>query len=133
MIIPPIRGTDCHGSGAYGAKRGKRRHNGIDLACFKGSLIKSLTHGIVNKLGYPYNPSDPKKGHLRYVEVGLDGNRYRYFYIDPCVAVGDIIEPGMIIGEAQGLCDIYKGITDHIHFEHINATGAFSDPEGLLK
>ena len=131
-ITPPIRGGDKHGFGYFGASRGDRTHNGVDIACYAGSEIPSLTPGEVTKIGYPYDPEDHKKGHLRYVEVTLDGNKYRYFYIEPRVSVGDTVFPGDVLGEAQGLLKIYPGITDHIHFEHISPDGVYIDPTNMV-
>lgn len=118
LIEPPQRGTDKHGSGAYKASRGSRTHNGIDIACYKGSIILSPNAGIVTKIGYPYSPDNAKKGHLRYVQVTEMGKyRCRYFYVDPSVRLGQDIRPGDELGVSQGLLEIYPGITDHIHYE----------------
>lgn len=126
------RGQDAFGSGAYLASRGRRKHRGIDFACIKGSKILSLTNGIVSKIGYPYNPNDYKKGHLRYVQVTHDGMDVRYFYIDPAVKVGNTIRRWEVIGSVQGLTDIYPGITDHFHFE-VKRGKEFLNPEEFLK
>jgi len=124
----PVRGFDAHGSGAFGAPRGNNTHRGVDLACYKGTRIKAECAGRVTKIGYPYDPADPKKGHLRYVQVtdsaGLD---HRYFYISPLVIVGDPINFGDVIGVSQGLLRIYPGITDHIHYE-IKSGNNYLDP-----
>lgn len=132
MIIPPIRQNDSHGSGAFGASRGGRTHNGVDIACYAGSRILSMTEGVVTKFGYPYNPSHPKKGHYRYVEVTHDGLRYRYFYVSPTVSVGDEIKRGDQLGIAQGLLKLYPGITDHVHFEIKQKDGRYVDPTDLV-
>lgn len=113
-----IRGQDCHGAGYFGAPRGKRTHNGVDIICDAGEEVTAFEGGTVTKLGYPYSPQDTKKGHLRYVEVtDTEGNRARYFYIKPSVSVGDRIRRDDVLGVAQGLAKIYKGITDHYHLE----------------
>lgn len=132
-----IRGIDPQGSGAYRSARGNRLHNGIDICCEEGELITSVGLGTVTKIGYPYNPSDPKRGHLRYVQVtdsnGLD---VRYFYVAPSVTVGSMIGKGGVLGRAQGLAGIYKGITEHYHFEvlsMVNGKKVFLDPEQYLK
>ena len=131
-ITPPLRGQDSQGSGAFGAPRGKRTHQGIDFACMKGSLVRSVCNGKVTKIGYPYNPADTVKGHLRYVQV-TDENGYdlRYFYIAPSVKLGDNILTNWIVGEVQGLTDIYKGITDHFHFE-VKKDGNIINPHEYL-
>ena len=133
IIRAPFRGGDKHGFGHFGASRGTRTHKGVDVACYAGSQIPSLTPGTVTKIGFPYSGDDPKKGHLRYVEVTLDGNRFRYFYIEPSVEVGDVVIPGDQIGTSQGLLKIYPGITDHIHVEQINPDGGYVDCTDLVE
>lgn len=134
IVSAPIRGLDKWGSGAYGAPRGRRAHRGIDVACYAGSKVAAERSGLVTKLGYPYSPSDPKKGHLRYVEIEDEqGNKARYFYIKPYLELGDLVSPGDFIGETQGLAEIYPGITDHFHFEVKDSTGVFVDPISYLE
>ena len=130
-IIPPIRKNDAHGSGEFGAPRGEKTHRGVDLACYEGSTVLSLTDGLVTKLGYPYDPSDRLKGHLRYVQVTYDETNYRYFYILPTVKVGDTVKVDDPLGKTQGLTKIYKGITDHFHLE-ITRDGIYLNPEGFV-
>ena len=133
-VIPPKRGCDRHGSGAYLAPRGGRKHKGIDLSCVEGSFVQAVCAGKVTKIGYPYSPSDPEKGHLRYIEIKDSlGYKARYFYIDPAVWVSTLIREGMVIGVAQDLTTIYKGITPHIHFEVKDPDGDFIDPDEYLK
>lgn len=115
-----IRGNDIHGSGAWQAPRGDRKHNGVDIICSIFQAICSDVDGKVTKVGYPYNPNDDKKGHLRYVEVtDSQKARVRYFYISPTVKKGDLIEKGDQLGTSQSLCGIYPKITQHYHLEVI--------------
>ena len=133
MIIPPIRLQDAHGAGYYGAPRGARTHNGIDLCCHKDSLVMSVTPGKVTRIGYPYDPGDDDKGHLLYVQVtDAAGRDHRYFYVSPMVNVGEIISRGAVIGVAQGLLEVYPGITDHIHYE-IKVDGDYVDPSEFYR
>lgn len=128
-IIAPIRGTDQHGSGAFGASRGSRTHNGIDIACYKGSKIPCPVSGVVTKVGFPYDPTDKVKGYLRYIEVtDVGDNKHRFFYVDPKFKVGDKVSTKDIIGVTQGLAMMYLGITDHFHYEIINKEGKFINP-----
>lgn len=131
-ITPPIRGQDSQGRGEFCAPRGDHTHQGIDLACMRGSLVRSVCAGKVTKIGYPYNPEDKVKGHLRYVQV-TDNNGFdvRYFYIIPRVKVGDNVLTDWILGEVQGLTDIYPGITDHFHFE-VKKNGEIINPHEYL-
>lgn len=122
-----IRGTDKYGSGVFGAARGGRAHKGVDLVCEKGDVIYSPVYGKVTKIGLPYGGDGPK-GAKRYVEVEADGKFHRFFYVRPLVRVGQKIYQGSVIGDAQGLQDIYPGITDHIHYEIKLPEGGFEDP-----
>ena len=131
-IIPPTRVADAQGQGHYGAPRGDRTHVGIDYACWPDSQILAASAGTVSKVGYPYDPNDEKKGHLRYVEVTSPlGYKVRYFYIHPEVAVGDMVCTGDLIGTSQDLRPIYKGITPHVHVE-VKQHGMFLDPSKYL-
>lgn len=130
-IIPPIREQDRVGAGYYQAPRGSRRHRGVDLACQKGSTVLATTPGVVTKIGYPYSPRDPARGHLRYVQVSYGALDYRYFYITSLVSVGDVIAIDTPLGVTQGLCDIYPGIIDHFHFE-VKRGGTYINPEEFL-
>ena len=113
--ILPLRDTDSHGSGAYGAPRGSRTHKGLDYAVPPGALILAPVTGTVTKLGYPYADDHS----FRYVEVtDLGGTQYRYFYVQPLAYVGAVVRASLdLIGFAQDLTSRYPGITNHIHFE----------------
>lgn len=130
ISILPTRETDNYGSGAYEASRGDRKHRGIDLACYPGTIILSPVSGFVTKIGYPY--SDDFK--FRYVQVTCSrGFDYRIMYIDPSVVMGQrVIVNESIIGSAQSLLKRYpNGMTNHIHFE-IRRHNIYYNPEKVL-
>ena len=143
-----IRGSDSQGSGLYRASRGSRLHNGIDICCKAHVDVLAVSAGEVTKIGFPYGQRSKKQLHgddlkkfeakkaLRYVQVtdayGID---CRYFYVSPTVKKGDMIRPSDIIGRAQGLAHIYKGITEHYHFETlimVMGQKVFLDPNQYL-
>ena len=127
-IIPPDRGQDVHGSGAYLASRGSRTHNGVDKACLVGSVVLSCSVGLVTKIGIVY--SDPEKTRFRYVQVTNPlGYDLRFFYLDPLVSVGDEIGRDQPLGTVQELP--YGGITPHFHFE-VKKDGKYIDPNKFL-
>jgi len=111
--IPPLRETDAHGSGHYGAPRKGHTHNGVDLAVWPGTFITSLTKGIVTKLGWAYADHPD----YRYVQVTTDELDYRYFYVTPMVSEGELVNVDTVLGKSQDLRIIYKDITPHLHFE----------------
>lgn len=134
-LIAPERGQDEHGSGAWDAPRGGRRHKAIDYAAAPGSQVLARHAGRVTKLGYPYG-SDLS---IRYVEItDHEGYQLRYFYVEPAdgARVGDRVEVGDLIGTVQSLQHMYPKITDHVHLEILDQAGEPVNPEdwaaGLL-
>lgn len=135
-ITIKIRGQDKHGAGHYGASRGKRKHNGIDILCHKNESIIAFEGGKITKIWFPYDLNDPKKGHLRYTEITINnGDKHRYFYTDSLYLVGSVVERGDTIAWAQGLKEIYPGITEHYHFEIMKplAKRRYRNPVVILK
>ncbi len=124
----PKRGTDAWGSGEFGASRGSRTHNGIDYACYPETPVYSLTDGLVTKLGYPYGDDLS----FRYVEVESKGLKHRYFYVEPSVKVGDVVNRLDLLGYAQDIAGRYdkpgKIMKNHVHYE-IKEGSKFLDPE----
>ena len=132
LVNAPIRGNDKQGAGYYGAPRsGGRKHKGVDISCYKNTEVLSISEGKVTKIGYPYDPNDSKKGHLRYVQISYGDYDFRYFYIHPAVSIGDRVIKGDTLGITQGLIDIYPGITDHYHFE-VKENGKIINPKEFL-
>lgn len=138
QIIPPLRGEDIWGSGAFGARRGYNKHRGIDIACYQGSQIISPVSGFITKIGFPYSQNDSSKSgrlkrRLRYIQVtDYDHCDARFFYVSANYEAGSEISRGDILGTSQGLEDVYKGITDHIHFE-VKIHGEIINPQEYLK
>ncbi len=137
-----IRGTDAHGSGYYGAPRhhlGRGyRHQGIDIVPHDDfGTVTAFEGGKVSKIGRPYHKNLGARSDFRYVEIRVPGGmRHRYFYVHPLVDVGVVVERGDIIGETQGLLEVFPGITDHYHFEVMLPGGwmeAKTDPVPILK
>ncbi len=130
-IITPLRGTDEFGCGAYGAPRGDRQHRGEDVAAYQGSFVLPVENGLISKIGFPYDPNDQKKGHLRYVELLTQLNyRIRYFYVEPLVDVGEHVFTHQPLGTVADLQAVYgPGMTNHVHVEVIDPNGDYMDPK----
>lgn len=121
------RGQDKWGSGAYGASRGGRDHNGVDLAVQPDTEIKATFAGTVTKLGFPYGDDL----NYRYVQISKDSYDYRIFYVRPTVKDGEEVTEDTVIGTSQNLNKRYEGITEHVHFE-VKKDGKFIDPRTCL-
>ena len=130
QIVPLSLRSDPMGDGSWHASRdsGTRKHKGVDLACYPHCTVICPVAGEVTKLGYVY--SDDLR--WRYVQVtDRGGLRHRFFYVDPMVNVGEILEPDMIMGIAQDITERYpgRGMLPHIHYEVMDRTGARIKPE----
>lgn len=118
-----VRGRDAFGYGHFGAPRGSRKHKGVDVVNEAGQELKSCSDGHISKIGYPYDPINEAKGHLRYVEVTTASkDRERYFYHLPVegIELGKKVKRGEVIAVAQDTCCIANSdMTQHLHFEVI--------------
>lgn len=135
IIKPPARTVDNWGQGHYGAPRGSRKHKGVDFACYPGSEVCAEKYGRVTKIGFPYADDDDFDGRpdFTYVEIqDPTGNKGRYFYVEPSVKVGDMVQSGQVIGTTQELGKKYPDITEHMHFEVKDKDGKFFDPSEYL-
>ncbi|WP_138436349.1 M23 family metallopeptidase [Marinobacter shengliensis] len=122
------RKCDGHGCGHFGASRGTRKHQGIDLNCKPMTTVCSPVAGTVTKIGYPYGDDLS----YRYVEISSQGYAFRVFYVDPMVTRGQQVSKSTPIGKAQDLGTRYSGITNHVHLEIKNAAGEFIDPTPVV-
>ena len=137
LLVNPVlngksRGSDRWGSGSFGAPRGSRQHNGLDIAVVKGEDVLSPIDGVVIRKAYPY-ASD-----LSYTGVLIEGAGVhagiivKMFYISPSPSIiGSHVKAGDKIGSAQDLTRKYSDITNHIHIEVIK-DGVALDPKRML-
>ena len=123
-----FRECDGQGCGHFGASRGSRHHNGVDMVCVPGTKVGSPVKGVVTKLGYPYAGDMT----TRYVEITTEGYRFRLFYVSPCVSVGDPVFIGSIVGHAQRLESMDRGGTQHVHFEVMDEDDNYIDPTPVI-
>ena len=131
MISPTgrneIRQPDNHGQGYYGAKRGDRKHKGIDLVCSPGQVIFSPITGVVIREAKPY-------AGMEYSGLLIQGTNIeiKMFYFEPDPRFfgresTQHVQAGQPVGIAQKISDRYTGMTDHIHLQIESI-----DPELLL-
>lgn len=126
------RGTDYFGSGAFGSTRdgGKRKHQGVDYAAAPGHRVTAPISGTVKKVGFAYK----KETRLTYVEIANAETGYsaRVLYVSPAVAIGQQLAAGEMIGTVQDLSVRYAGITNHVHVEVRDPSGATLDTSMIL-
>lgn len=125
------RGCDQNwGCGSFGASRGTRTHNGLDIKTTVGQQILSPISGKVTRFPFPYG------GDLSYTGIEIINSQYKVkiFYMKPSVAVNSEVTKGQVIGTAQNISAKYSStMTNHIHLEVYNAkTGALLNPETLI-
>ena len=125
----PLRERDSWGEGYFGASRGKRKHHGIDYACWPGSEVLAPVSGIVTKIGYPY--ADDLR--FRYVQITADKLHYRIFYVEPAIGIMNqqMDKDETVIGYSQDLHHRYPSITQHIHVE-VKDGKKYLNPEDYL-
>ena len=133
-MFPPLkkiilRGNDPTGHGYYGAKRGLRKHKGLDVVTSPGDAVFSMIDGQCTKIGYAYNETTL----FRYVEIQNQEYRVRLMYVKPInVSVGSRVFLGQKIGEAQDIAKYWSSrMKNHIHIE-VFKNGLLTDPEPLL-
>lgn len=127
-----VRGQDAHGSGAFVAPRGGKRHKGTDYVFEPGEAVHSPIEGIVTRTGYAYEGEA-----YRLIEI-LSHKGYllwRFLYVDPKVSAGDKVLPDDVIGKAQDIAAKYnrpkKVMTNHVHVEiNLNPRGVLGGQDG---
>lgn len=122
--------NDTRGDGHFGASRGRRVHNGLDLVVSPGSAVYSPIEGVVVRRAYPYGERGRNK---KWEGIVIDGKgRYegyevKIFYIIPFM-IGHYVEAEDIIGKAQAISKKYSpDMIDHVHVE-VRYYGRLVDP-----
>ena len=133
MIYPTkhkkLRGLDPTGHGYYGAKRGNRKHKGLDILAAPGEKVKASITGTISKIGQVYRHTTE----FKYIEIINDIYRTRLMYVGPVnIKLHDRIKEGDIIGKVQNVADHWdNGMQNHVHKE-VYKYGQLTDPEPIL-
>ncbi len=103
--------NDKAGLGHYGAPRGRRKHDGVDLMCNVGQDILMPVDGIITRVSMPYADDD------RWLGAYIVNPRIeiKMWYFVPTL-LGMKLKAGTVIGTAQDIGIKYEGVTPHIHF-----------------
>lgn len=117
MVSPTGRGirSDSEGDGNYGARRGDRRHNGVDYLCDEGQDIVAPFDMLIERKAYPNR--DMIMSGISWSSGRSSG---RMFYFQPFIdLIGCHVKEGAVIGKAQSVSGYYDlpQMEDHIHFQ----------------
>ncbi|XP_059191868.1 myeloid protein 1-like isoform X2 [Centropristis striata] len=109
------RTNDSWGDGIYGAPRGTREHNGLDIECNDGSVVYAPFDVTVN--GSLSVFSDPKQEAINN-GIQLSGNNlcFKLFYVQPD-RVSGTVKRGERLGVMMPMQSVYPGITSYIHVQ----------------
>lgn len=119
------RRMDRFGAGHYGASRGKRKHNGLDIETAPGEEIYSPIHGDVVRQAFPY-ANDLSYGGVVIRGVGQYAEyEVKLFYVQGLIC--GRVSAGSTVATAQNLGAKYPGITNHVHME-VRCRGTLLDP-----
>ena len=133
MVATQAMRNDPAGLGHFGAPRGMRLHQGLDLRVQPGEPVFSPVDGRFVRAGYPY------RNDSRYRLAVLNGEGYEvkamYVDPDPSLKPGDPVKRGQRIGTAQDVAAKYGGqLLPHVHVEVRRIVGAhLLDPANFLK
>ncbi|HEU4387925.1 MAG TPA: M23 family metallopeptidase [Blastocatellia bacterium] len=112
----------------WGAPRsGNRRHEGIDIFAPRGCPVRSVTRGVVFKVG-----ENNLGGHV--VEVlGPGGCWHYYAHLDRFADIepGDVVQKGTVLGYV-GDTGNAKGTPYHLHYGIYGFWGSAENPYPLL-
>lgn len=123
--------VDAAGDGHFGAKRGSREHEGVDLLVEKGDNILAPEDGLLKRAAYPYVGDMTYSG---FVFIGDSGKEYKAFYLKPVWdLIGKRVKDGDVIGTAQAISERYpqSSMKDHVHIE-IRENNTLLNPEEIL-
>lgn len=127
--------NDSKGDGHFGASRGRRTHNGLDLIVVPGSAVYCPIEGYMKRVAFPYGAGRRNKKWLGCAIEGMGlyrGYEVKIFYMDPFL-MGEYVYPNDIIGKAQAISKKYSSrMIDHLHVE-VRYKGQLIDPASLFK
>lgn len=125
ILAKQILRSDGQGSGTFGASRGRRKHNGIDLVAAVGENVFTSVGGKVKKIGLAY--SGDNRFNSYHIELD-NGLTMKLLYVKPLFKVGDRVAAGTIIATVQNIASKYGGgMINHVHVELIS-NGFTIDP-----
>ncbi|CAB1325515.1 unnamed protein product [Coregonus sp. 'balchen'] len=109
------RTGDRWGQGQYGARRGDRVHQGLDIVCNDGATVYAPFDVKLNGKVIVY--TDPKKAAINDgINLSGEGLCFKLFYVKPDKYSG-VVKKGQRIGTLLTMQSVYPGITSHVHVQ----------------
>ncbi|KAJ8015473.1 hypothetical protein DPEC_G00026490 [Dallia pectoralis] len=109
------RTSDSWGQGKYGASRGGRAHQGLDIVCGDGATVYAPFDVKLNGKVTVY--TDPKKAAINNgINLSGEGLCFKLFYVKPDKYSGEL-KKGEKIGTMLPMQSVYPGITSHVHVQ----------------
>lgn len=130
ILANQIIRSDSEGDGNFGASRGNRTHQGVDLVVKEGDQVKAPENGTIRRKAYPYANDLRWKGLILDSDSGIE---YRIYYLTPDDRlIGKKVSKGDVIGIAQDISKKYTNkMTPHIHVE-TRLSGQLFNPAEIL-
>nr|ADI33747.1 leukocyte cell-derived chemotaxin 2 [Ctenopharyngodon idella] len=108
------RGCDKkYGCGHYGAKRGNRKHMGLDIMCADGDTVVAPFDVKLNGRFMPYSQNNAINDGIN---LSGQGFCFKLFYVKPDRYFGTL-KKGQRIGRMLPMQRVYPGITSHVHVQ----------------
>lgn len=133
-VVPyPMLRSDTQGDGQYGASRGDRLHQGVDVQVYEGEPIYAPIDGVINRVAYPYANDLQWRGLEMSGADAWQGYSVKMFYMSPEMSlIGKPVSRGQVVGKAQAISKKYTpAMKDHLHVE-IRKDGALIDPTPFI-
>jgi murein DD-endopeptidase MepM/ murein hydrolase activator NlpD len=120
--------NDSAGQGHFGAPRGNRTHEGVDLEVQENEPVYSPISGVV-RIGNPY----AGESRWKLVEIKNANEAVKIMYMKPSVKNGDYVSAHSQIGVGDTISDKYQptAMKNHLHVEH-RINGNLVNPENSL-
>ena len=127
-----LRGEDPTGHGYYGAKRGTKKHQGLDIIATPGEDVFCPIDGVITKFGQVYETEITPK--FKYIEITNDTYRVRLMYAlqTPEVSINQRVFECDVIGKVQDVAGFWNPkMINHIHMQ-VWKHGLLTDAEPIL-
>ncbi|XP_029312244.1 leukocyte cell-derived chemotaxin-2-like [Cottoperca gobio] len=115
------RVTDIWGNGKYGASRGSRGHEGLDIVCSDGSIVYAPFDVTLHGKLTVYSNASTKTAINRGIKLRGEGLCFKLFYVQPDQTSGSV-QKGRRLGVMLPMQTVYPGITSHVHVQMCNRT-----------